>query len=63
MPSIRGFAEDQVCPKCQTYTQQEIVKRGIRKCLGCRTVFPIPNKRQREEIKRGKIADERREVH
>lgn len=41
MPNFKGFAQDAVCPACETYTQQEIVIRGVRRCLGCKKVFNL----------------------
>lgn len=30
---MRGFAENAVCPRCRTYTQQTVVRRGRRRCF------------------------------
>ena len=37
---MKGYADDAVCPSCKTYTQQYVVKRGVRKCL-CGKVFNL----------------------
>lgn len=41
MTWMRGHANDAVCPKCETYTEQTVVRRGVRQCIGCRTVFNL----------------------
>jgi ribosomal protein L37AE/L43A len=50
--SIPGYAENAVCPKCETYTQQYIVVRGIRKCLNCGEQF---NLKDTERINHGRV--------
>lgn len=37
-----GYADNAICPECRTYTRQEIVVRGVRKCE-CGAVFNIKN--------------------
>jgi hypothetical protein len=54
---MKGYAENAVCPRCHTYTQQRIVyhgghvRRGERECLNCGTRFYV---RDTERIQRGK---------
>jgi hypothetical protein len=48
---MKGYAENAVCPKCHTYTQQRIISYGERECLNCGTRFDL---RDTERIQRGK---------
>lgn len=41
---VPGYDERKVCPKCQTYTLQRIVRRGTRHCMNCDTEFELPKK-------------------
>lgn len=40
-PPYIGIMENAQCPKCKGFTQQKVVKRGVRECLGCHTVFNL----------------------
>jgi hypothetical protein len=46
----KGWAQNAVCPKCQTYTIQRIVKRGLRKCE-CGMEFTLQNTKNKPEEK------------
>jgi hypothetical protein len=50
--SVPGYREDATCPKCRTFTQQRIVRRGERQCLNCKTEFRLKDV---ERIRGGKI--------
>jgi hypothetical protein len=39
--SVPGYRGNAVCPKCRTYTQQVIVRRGVRQCLNCGIGFKL----------------------
>lgn len=39
--TLKGYANNAICPKCDLYTEQRVVKRGVRQCLGCLTVFNL----------------------
>lgn len=51
-----GFAEDAVCPDCRTYTTQEILSRGVRRCLGCRTEFKLKDVQTVRKVRRAVLA-------
>lgn len=38
---MKGFSKNALCPKCNKYTKQQVVKRGVRKCLDCSTEFRL----------------------
>jgi hypothetical protein len=39
--TLKGYANNAICPKCDMYTEQRVVERGVRQCLGCLTVFKL----------------------
>lgn len=71
---IPGYDDTTMCPKCGTYTQAKIIRRGWRKCLGCDTEYRAArhvslanvNKRTINKIRRvlggGPYADSSRPV-
>lgn len=49
---MRGFAENAICPECRGYRLARIVKRGVRQCCECDTVY---NLRDVTRIVHGKV--------
>lgn len=39
--SESGYPENARCPKCGYFVQSKIIKRGVRECLGCHTIFNL----------------------
>jgi hypothetical protein len=51
MPTLKGYAENAVCPRCGTYTKQRIIARGLREC-DCGLRFKLADT---ERIQNGRL--------
>ena len=49
--AIRGYADNAICPQCRTYTRQQIVRRGWRRC-DCSHEFKLS---ETQRIQGGKV--------